>query len=45
MRGLVEKPDPSEAPSRLAIIGRYVLMLKSLNTSRNLRQAPAVRFN
>ena len=26
VRGLVEKPDPSEAPSRLAIIGRYVLM-------------------
>lgn len=23
--GLVEKPDPSEAPSRLAIIGRYIL--------------------
>ena len=28
MRGLVEKPDPAEAPSRLAIIGRYVLMPK-----------------
>ena len=26
VRGLVEKPDPSESPSRLAIIGRYVLM-------------------
>ncbi|MEC8174904.1 MAG: UTP--glucose-1-phosphate uridylyltransferase GalU [Pseudomonadota bacterium] len=26
VRGLVEKPDPSEAPSRLVIIGRYVLM-------------------
>ena len=26
VRGLVEKPDPTEAPSRLAIIGRYVLM-------------------
>lgn len=25
VRGLVEKPDPSEAPSRLAVIGRYVL--------------------
>lgn len=24
-RGLVEKPDPSETPSRLAIIGRYIL--------------------
>ncbi|MCB1883024.1 MAG: UTP--glucose-1-phosphate uridylyltransferase GalU [Geminicoccaceae bacterium] len=25
VRGLVEKPDPSDAPSRLAVIGRYVL--------------------
>ena len=24
MRGIVEKPDPSVAPSRLAVIGRYV---------------------
>ena len=24
--GMVEKPDPAEAPSRLAIIGRYVLL-------------------
>ena len=26
VRGLVEKPKPNEAPSRLAIIGRYVLL-------------------
>jgi UTP--glucose-1-phosphate uridylyltransferase len=26
VRGLVEKPAPEEAPSRLAVIGRYVLM-------------------
>ena len=25
IKGLVEKPDPSEAPSNLAIIGRYIL--------------------
>ena len=25
LSGMVEKPDPTEAPSRLAIIGRYVL--------------------
>jgi UTP--glucose-1-phosphate uridylyltransferase len=25
VRGLVEKPDPSDAPSRLGIIGRYIL--------------------
>ena len=25
VRGMVEKPDPSEAPSTLAVIGRYIL--------------------
>ena len=28
VRGLVEKPDPADAPSNLAIIGRYVLTPK-----------------
>jgi UTP--glucose-1-phosphate uridylyltransferase len=26
IKGLVEKPEPNEAPSRLAVIGRYVLL-------------------
>lgn len=26
VRGMVEKPKPAEAPSRLAVIGRYILM-------------------
>jgi UTP--glucose-1-phosphate uridylyltransferase len=26
VRGLVEKPDPAEAPSTLSVIGRYILM-------------------
>lgn len=26
VRGMVEKPSPAEAPSRLAVIGRYVLL-------------------
>ncbi len=26
IQGLVEKPDPAEAPSRLAVIGRYILL-------------------
>ncbi len=26
VRGLVEKPHPAEAPSRLAVIGRYILL-------------------
>lgn len=36
-RGLVEKPDPAEAPSRLAVIGRYILtndVMKSLNQKK-----------
>jgi UTP--glucose-1-phosphate uridylyltransferase len=26
IKGLVEKPEPAEAPSRLAVIGRYILL-------------------
>jgi UTP--glucose-1-phosphate uridylyltransferase len=26
IKGLVEKPDPTDAPSRLAVIGRYILL-------------------
>ena len=26
IKGLVEKPDPADAPSRLAVIGRYILL-------------------
>jgi UTP--glucose-1-phosphate uridylyltransferase len=26
MRGMVEKPEPAKAPSRLAVIGRYILL-------------------
>jgi UTP--glucose-1-phosphate uridylyltransferase len=26
IKGLVEKPDPTKAPSRLAVIGRYILL-------------------
>lgn len=26
VRGLVEKPDPAEAPSTLSVIGRYILL-------------------
>jgi UTP--glucose-1-phosphate uridylyltransferase len=31
IRGLVEKPDPADAPSNLAIIGRYVLTPEIFN--------------
>ncbi len=30
-RGMVEKPAPAEAPSRLALIGRYILMPEVFN--------------
>ena len=36
-KGLVEKPDPGTAPSRCAVIGRYILtpsVLQTLNQSR-----------
>ena len=31
VRGLVEKPDPAEAPSTLSIIGRYILLPEIFN--------------
>ena len=37
VRGMVEKPKPAEAPSRLAVIGRYILtpsVLESLGQKR-----------
>ena len=37
-RGMVEKPDPAEAPSNLAVIGRYILspsVLKNLNKMKS----------
>jgi len=37
VKGMVEKPDPSEAPSNLAVIGRYILpptVLGNLNRMR-----------
>lgn len=38
LRGMVEKPSPAEAPSNLAVIGRYVLtplVLRHLNRMRS----------
>jgi UTP--glucose-1-phosphate uridylyltransferase len=32
LRGLVEKPEPADAPSNLAIVGRYVLSPKIFET-------------
>ena len=37
-RGMVEKPDPAEAPSNLAVIGRYILspsVLRNLNKMKS----------
>lgn len=37
-RGMVEKPDPAEAPSTLAVIGRYILTPATLNRLNKLKQ-------
>ena len=38
VRGLVEKPDPKDAPSNLSIIGRYVLMPEVLGYLANMER-------
>ncbi|SFH07614.1 UTP--glucose-1-phosphate uridylyltransferase [Palleronia marisminoris] len=35
VKGMVEKPDPSEAPSNLAVIGRYILTPQVLSVLDN----------
>ena len=38
VRGMVEKPDPAQAPSNLAVIGRYILnpsVLRHLNRAKS----------
>ena len=37
-RGMVEKPDPADAPSTLAVIGRYILTPATLNRLNKLKQ-------
>jgi UTP--glucose-1-phosphate uridylyltransferase len=37
-RGMVEKPDPAEAPSTLAVIGRYILTPATLDRLNKLKQ-------
>lgn len=36
VKGLVEKPQPKDAPSNLSIIGRYILQPEIFNTLENL---------
>lgn len=38
IKGLVEKPKPEEAPSRLAIMGRYLLSPKIFKHLKNLKR-------
>ena len=45
IRNMVEKPKAKEAPSNLAIIGRYVLTQRSLTPLRPCSPAPVARFN
>ena len=35
LKGLVEKPSPEEAPSNLAVLGRYILPFKVLDLLEN----------
>ena len=37
LKGLVEKPSPEEAPSNLAVLGRYILPSKVLNLLENTK--------
>ena len=45
VRGLVEKPPPEEAPSNLAIVGRYILPRGSSTALKRLHQAPRGKSN
>ena len=37
LKGLVEKPSPEEAPSNLAVLGRYILPSKVLDLLENIK--------
>ena len=45
VKGMVEKPKAGEAPSNLAVIGRYILSPKVLQTSTRSKAARGVRCN
>ncbi|MFL6713681.1 MAG: sugar phosphate nucleotidyltransferase, partial [Sulfurifustis sp.] len=37
VRSIVEKPDPKQAPSNLAVVGRYILSPRIFDMLRNVR--------
>ena len=43
VKGVVEKPEPAEAPSTLSIIGRYILKPEVFEHLARSAQAPAAR--
>jgi UTP--glucose-1-phosphate uridylyltransferase len=43
VRGLVEKPKPEEAPSRLGVIGRYILQPEVMEFWARARPVPAAK--
>ena len=45
IRNMVEKPKPSEAPSNLAIIGRYVLTPEVFHPSKPSSREAAEKSN
>ncbi len=42
---MIEKPTPEQAPSHLAIIGRYIFTPALMQCLRNVNRAMAVKFN
>ena len=45
IKGLVEKPHPAEAPSRLAVIGRYILLPEVFEHLSLQQKGQAARFS
>ena len=45
VKGMVEKPKTEDAPSNLAVIGRYILTPKVMNNLNEKRRVPAARFS
>jgi UTP--glucose-1-phosphate uridylyltransferase len=44
IKDIVEKPDPSKAPSNLAIIGKYVLIPEIFDELRNIKSKEEIRL-
>ncbi len=45
IQSIVEKPKPEEAPSNLAVVGRYILTPRIFELLHNTPRAPAAKSN